>query len=607
MDAGFFHTSFADIVDLNNSEGPNYNIFEPKFEARKQMQQLMETIVNVYKSAKSWLAVRQMCSCLAFVGTTMMEVEEEEEGMLEVRKAYALLQLCAAEADGAMPKDLKDVTPVTLDEILAAEAVFLRRDLEFVGCVEFVRVHNAAGLYLSKRDSEHGQSNTKKVLLRAEAAYKEWNEWFLAQPGAPQTKDLPVGGNGRLDMDKLGDGEQRSLGLRRFEMDSAYINTLFFFAQVYSSLQEPSLATRYCHLTMYYQLLCKAEFDRKVWAGNALNLGEFYSSSAAYGQALHCLRAGELMMPKENPDETTRGLVAQAYGRFHLSRLVHYRPRRDSSQPADPPIKDFVSYWVDFPVDGLEPATDMAPLETFEDARKEFKEGNAAFEEGLRYHPFETACTSHIELLQSISKLYEALDAFENDRSRRIAMLQRRVNLLRDFPDKLSFNAYPIVVRQLLYDLGSLSECMILERKEQRSGPLQPGEKPLTDKAFNSLVSAAKRYYTRFIETWRSPQTGEIPAVLDEDSRLPFFRVLMRLAHLETSSVFHAHKDRYDAIGRSKDAYQRAIDFVKANEPLADGAQALIEQEIRLAKDMVKLLVAEQQSVWLSYQRSLSQ
>lgn len=607
MDAAQFNSSFADIVDLNSSEGPNYNIFEPKFEARRQMQQLLETVANVYKAEKGWLALRQLCRCLVFIGTTMMEVEEDDDGMIEVRRAYALLRLCAAEAADAFPETPLDVDPVPLEDILSAEEpLLLRADLAHTGCVEFVRVHNAMGLYLSKTDAAERATNARTVLERAEAAYAAWDAQFAARPPAPATHDLPVGDNGRLDMAGLGDRDAAAC-VQRFEMDSAHTATLFFLAQVHALLQDAAPASRYCHLTMYYQLLCKQEFDRKVWAANALQLSGFYSSSFAYGQAMHCLRAGELIMPAEKPDETTHGLVAWAYGRFHLHRLVRYGSERVSPSPVGPAAApDFSSYWVDFPVAGLEPAAAEPPFTAFDDARAAFKAGNKALQEALTFHPFQSSCTSHIELVQDVSRLYGALDLFEDDRTRRIAMLHRRMDLIAAFPDQLSFNAYPIVVRQLLYDLGYLCEDIIRLRQEQRRLPGR-GDKPLKDGPFNELVAQAQGYYTRFVETWRLPQTGQIPDALDAESRLPFFRALMRLAHVALCFSFATPKEEYDAIALTMAAYQRAIDFAAINSPIVGEGGELVDKEVSLAQDMVKLLPNKQRDVWVAYQRTLRQ
>ncbi|CCW64323.1 unnamed protein product [Phytomonas sp. EM1] len=596
MNPSTFNEIFNDIVALNAKEGPSSNIFEPKFKAREQLEKLKETLISLYIANKSLITLQQLCRCLVLMGSIMIEVEESEEGALELRKAYRLLQYCIK---GELTANL-NVEPVTLEEVMHSTYQDPLKEHHYAECVEFVRVHNALAIYLSNARPD----DAIKILLLAEKAYQDWDRWYIAQQSCACTIDsIPVGDDGRLRVEDIlqqGDAEYLKVITQRHEMDEAYTSTLFYLAQLHAALQNTTLASKYCHLTMYYQLMCKKEFSRKVWATNALHLSFFYSSYFAYGQALYCLKAGQIMMSKEDADESTSGLVAWAFGRYHMNRLEYYGSLIHNPSDNNPPREDFVSYWKDFPIEGLGPIEEQPDIVTLNDAREAFKAGEKALDDALKFHPFETSCTQNIQILQDKAKLHSYLSFFETNRSRKIAILQCQIDLLENIPDQLSFNAYPIVVRQLLYDLGSFYEDLINLRKKQKTNP-KKGETPLTDLEYNALVNKCKGYYVRFCDTWKQPQTSVIPDVLDKDSRHPFFRSLLRLARVEINYAFSNAKEEFDAIGKTIEAYKKAIKFAEKNFTDEDLRKS-VEKEEHMAKEMVNLLMIKQHDMSIAHQ-----
>ncbi|KAG5500289.1 hypothetical protein JIQ42_04626 [Leishmania sp. Namibia] len=599
MDPLTFHAAFEAIKILNASEGPASNIFEPKFEARRQAEQLRDTVMNVYRDEASSRALAQLCRCIVFIGTTLMEVEEEEEGYEEVRRAYQVMQWCAAATLPSIDA-IRKVQAVEQDAILntSSAACSVKAASEYAGCVEYMAVHNALGLYLSKVDLV----KSKAVLQRAEAIYNEWAAWWEGQPVSCDIREVPISEDGTLRTSEIS-ADRVAPTLLRFYMDSSYTATLFFMAQLHTAQRNTAAASQYCHRTMHYQLLNKQEFNRKSWATNALQLSGFYSSHFAYDKAFHCLVAGQTLMPTSEEPEDGKGLVAWAFGRFYLHRLHHYGrllAGREPSGESDEAVAQLEKSWCDFP--GMPPLQPQPPVTTFDEARECFREGIKWLQEAQACRPFESLCTEHIDITRDMVQLYAALQLFELNRARRIAMVQRQSQLLEVFPDQLSFNAYPVVVRQLLYDLGSLYEDQLRMRVQQRKDP-QPDEKPLKDKALNALVRKTLRYYERFCETWRHPTTHVMPDVLEEDSRLPFFRALMRQAQVQLSYVHSTPKEEYDGIGVSCKAYGRAIEFY-GNNPLPKELDEEASKEVELAREMLKLLSVKQRDLWVAFQRN---
>ncbi|EPY23568.1 hypothetical protein STCU_07654 [Strigomonas culicis] len=598
MDIQLFNTSFDDIIRLNLSEGPHTNIFEPKFEARRQIAQLRETLVNVYRGEKSLLAMQQMCRCLAFTASNMIDVEEEEEALPFLRQAYTLVGHCIREE---LLDSIGDVEPTSMDTInteTKAGNVSPQAENQFACSVEYMQVLNALGYYYSLSSGE----NAKAVLELAERVYTAWDHWFREQSPTFALEDLTITEDGKLVLPETADTQHRQQQLRRFEMEDAFITTLFFLAQVSGALGQPM--ARCCHLTVYRQLLMRKEFSPVTWAESTFQLASYYAQMNAFGKAYHCLLAGQRIMPTEDPafhKEKTIGKVALAFGHFYVSVLAHYGAlfSRHSNKgeraivAADQPTAKALeteTYWVDFP--DVAPATPWPPVLNFEQARDTFKEGIKWLQEAATVYPFEEQCTTYMDIQRTISQLYAALSHFETDRRRSIAIVQRQIALTEGLPSQLSFNAYPTDYRQLLLDLGMLHNDLIELRKQQRRQPFE-NETPLKDGAYNKLVQRTFQYFHQFCETWRDPRTSVLPDILPEEDRVAFFSALIHLAQTQLHFYAPSPKAEYDNIGIGMEGFQRALQFAERN-PMAEQR---IAKELELAKQMVSMLPAKREAV----------
>ncbi|RNF27676.1 putative L-ribulokinase [Trypanosoma conorhini] len=126
------------------------------------------------------------------------------------------------------------------------------------------------------------------------------------------------------------------------------------------------------------------------------------------------------------------------------------------------------------------------------------------------------------------------------------------------------------------------------------------GEKPLSDKKLNAFTDKTQSFYTRFCDTWKDPKENKLPETLDADSRLPFFRALMRLAHLQTKRYYKNPKDEYDNISVSIVRFKRVLDFAASN-PMKEEA----EVEVKLAREMLVLLPTKQNDLWRVYHNTV--
>ena len=55
-----FDNTYDTLTRLNNKDGPNHNVFEPKFEAREQMQTLLNSVTNSHIETPSLIGQVQI-------------------------------------------------------------------------------------------------------------------------------------------------------------------------------------------------------------------------------------------------------------------------------------------------------------------------------------------------------------------------------------------------------------------------------------------------------------------------------------------------------------------------------------------------------------------
>ena len=97
-------------------------------------------------------------------------------------------------------------------------------------------------------------------------------------------------------------------------------------------------------------------------------------------------------------------------------------------------------------------------IETFEVARLVFLRGMANAENAKKHFVLDGFVTDHVNLLQNQSKMYHYLSVFETDKKRKLAMEQRRLDMLLPIVNTINKNAFDALHKQLSYELG---ECYL--------------------------------------------------------------------------------------------------------------------------------------------------
>ncbi|KAK7194511.1 KIF-1 binding protein C terminal [Novymonas esmeraldas] len=588
----FFH-NFVENVRVGQREGPPQNILAPKYEAREKMKKLRNDVWKVYSHRASTEALEQLCRCLLFSSSTLIDLEEEEKGYQEVLRAYRVMRWCVA---GELPSaaEVRTAQPVAEEEVFDPVVASQCRPTAatgFAGCLAYMMTLTTVALYLAKRSV----MKARELLDRAESFYDEWDEWWMGTPDGCLGTDIPKDEEGRWIEELVAPSRVASV-LRRLDMDNQHGFTLFCLAQTHTNLGNADASARYCQRSLYYTFVRKQNLSKQEWADNALSLSNYYCNTHAYDKAYHCLLAGQKVMPVGSEPRVNAGMTAWFFGLYYLRRLKHYgavltgAESAVAAQPPDPAWRNLAD---------LPELEEQPPVKTYAEARECFKTGMAWLREALACRPFELFCTEHISITKDMVHLYAALQTFEPDRARRIAMVQRQTQLLEEFPGKLNSRAYLIVVRELLLDLGTLYGEQVLMRRQQRQHR-RPGEKPLADEFINALVRRELDYYKQFCETWRHPKTGVLPDVLEEESRAVFLRVLLRQAQGSLHYLRSSPKEEYDDIGQAYQGFRRVVDFVKLN-PLPSEDSFASDEAMRIGLRMMEVLPKKQHELLTAY------
>jgi hypothetical protein len=543
-----FDEELQRIKELDRSEGPRSNVFEPRFEARTACdnlrQALTQRLLNV--DADNFALQRQLCRVYLFLGVNHYETEEIREGEKLLCTAYALARNCVVHKSTTSPDQNPTVREVLSDDVDFRGASLTNRSV-------WMEALNAIGVFLSSRSEvPEAVQDARRVLHKAEHVYTSTTD-------------------------------------RDAEMERLMTQTVFYLAQAYGALGDARTASRYVHETMVRQMRSKVEFSTKDWATNAIHLAGFYAGESRFSCAFHCLAAARMVMPTEPADEETLGVVAWGFGKVWKAVL---REATHSSSD-EPPL----TWWQDLPVPGLQSPGDCPIPRTFHDARAVFRNAVLELKEAAKYYTFDTCCPDYVGIHQDIAECYKLLAEFEPDVERRAAMLLRRIEAIEQFPLQLSFNAYATLIRQLYFDLGeSATDLFDLRAKQKHDN----AGKPLTNRQLNFLCKKALGFFNAFLATFNDAN-GSRPAKVDKELRVAVFRASMRVARLEGKRIGKSPEEEYAIIGVAIAAYDEVLKFVENND-LASNPE--VQVEVNLAREMKALLPNKQRDLRRAFSKA---
>lgn len=138
---------------------------------------------------------------------------------------------------------------------------------------------NDLGILWSQRDQA---KRSHQYLEKAEGLYKRYKEECDSNP-------LTV-----RKLFNLSDLENIQIDSEA-DLEKIYTLTLYYLAQIYSSLNEKQKSALYCHTTLKRQLNTK-DFDSVEWALNAASLSQYLMERVGFKEARHHLAAASYIL-----------------------------------------------------------------------------------------------------------------------------------------------------------------------------------------------------------------------------------------------------------------------------------------------------------------------
>ncbi|OQR91533.1 hypothetical protein ACHHYP_04597 [Achlya hypogyna] len=314
-----------------------------------------------------------------------------------------------------------------------------------------------------------------------------------------------------------------------------HTHTLFFLAQVHGHLGDAAASARYCQLTLRRQLEAAGPLDDGLpgdWVANCLGLAAFYTTTRQLAQALECVTACKHMDLAAEPAARVALVEAKTWLELLAAAPV----------VAAGPAALFPS---------LPPPPPLAPVVDFDTARAVFKRAMASLETAKGVFVLDGHVTDHIRVLQLQSQAFARLAAFEPDRKRQMAMLQRRLGFLTpllfhaDGTDaaELNRNAFGYLVQELLFEAGDVFAALH-DLKAQHPSKAYATTNHFGTDGIRCYERFLKLYYFQQGTDARSelevalPRPPTRPSHLADADARPFFLGLFYLARLHGKLQF---------------------------------------------------------------------
>ena len=303
----------------------------------------------------------------------------------------------------------------------------------------------------------------------------------------------------------------------RNEIESVYTHNLFYLAQAYGHIGDAKKSGEYCYLTLQRQF--SQGLDNVAssldWVKNCMGICDFYLAMGHYKKcALGLMSAEKVLTTKvRNPDsdaiieedseiaeqdaELQRrwanldiALLTRAY-RIEVDTLnceqegVPYQNSNDediedndngaairaTSKATDsnisfPPITVFeenrnessddeIEYFSGIPICSV-PFLCVGDIKQYETARVVFLRAQMRIDAAKRFYLLDGHVSDHVQLLQYQSQLYHYLAIFEKDFKRKLAMENKRIEILEPLLLTLSPVAYEGLHKSISYEVGEL-------------------------------------------------------------------------------------------------------------------------------------------------------
>uniref|UniRef100_A0A2P2IAL2 KIF-binding protein n=1 Tax=Hirondellea gigas TaxID=1518452 RepID=A0A2P2IAL2_9CRUS len=394
------------------------------------------------------------------------------------------------------------------------------------------------------------------------------------------------------------------------DFEQLHTYTFYFLAQVCGHLDESADSARYCHATLHRQLADTIAFEPLEWSNNASQLSVYYSSQKDYKMACYLMSASWIMLGNNAPPcnsakelhtryQSVKVELEQRIGSYCVKILQdsEYALEAENENPvatanSEEPSHSASSQWEEKKFVGLDPEA-VESLEgklpgclvkDYEGARVAFLVGLEHLEKVSSYFTLSDHASRHTEAVQSISRLYQGLAAFEPQPDRRSKMHKRRVDLLLNLLNELNPQFYLSVCRQLRYELAETYSNMAQCKEEPQ--PLDDSSTSSQQGAkVASLMLSSIDHYKLFINSYRAT-TGELPTRFPDEAERAALVAYFHMGRLWNKIKSANRSQAIVNLTNSINSFKEVVDYATR----CPESQGKISEELELCKEMVQLL-----------------
>ncbi|XP_029041559.2 KIF-binding protein [Osmia bicornis bicornis] len=405
-------------------------------------------------------------------------------------------------------------------------------------------------------------------------------------------------------------------------LEKIHTLTLYYLAQIYSSLKDHCKSAIYCHMTLRRQLGHKniaQDLDYIDWALNTATLSQYFMENDTFFQARHHLAAAsyvleiyENILKKKLEDNKESEAVAAEWETFkHRSadvarcwakygillmclskqRLLQ-ETETDKKNQSDNKDSSKLKIIDDLKFDVLE--KDIEPivnqitdkyLLTFDDARLVFINVQKWLEQAKSYYTLENHASDHIQIIQDISQAYRYLAFFEEQEDRQAKMHKRRIDILENVIKELNPQYYKSACRQIWIELGeAYSEILDIKLDRLRASNENPAPQALTK--INNLAKNAIKNFENFFDSIENRNSDSGMKPFPDDLMQPALIAYFHLGRLYNKIITPDKAIQLENTQNSLNAYKFVVDYCEKYPKAAE----LMHVELNLCKELVNLL-----------------
>jgi len=568
--------------DLTIEDNPRTEPFKSKYAARKVFQKISDDVSQRMASDLADVLFTEITGGDAATATD--DESTDKENGEDAREADASSKGGDKDGEKGKMKEFMDGTLGMLGLYLGsnhieaeetsegerhlkdAARVLHTTRLQPRNCTVYIKVTCMQGILWAGR-GDHKKS--LEFLKEAEDVYTSYKSTSaeLGPPGHPN-KLLPAGTTAEL--------------WQQFE--AAHTHTLFYLAQCYGHLGQPSKSAEHCQLTLRRQLEAKS-YTPLDWAINAAGISQYYLGMSEWTASAHCLVCAS-HVALEQPGETDE--QKEQHANIDRCWLKYYVNLLDSAvepseQDAAPSTLDRKVNFAAIDVSAAQAKVPVKLPTSYAEALVAFRAGQEHAKVTLAFYNLDDHVSDYVVVLQDQSKLYQKLSEFAKDPQDKCKLHKRRVDLLSAVEKELNPQYFLATNRQLQYEVAeTLHEMMNLKRSRFLDGAL-PDEKQAGK--INKLGQQSLNWYNKFIDTLRDNKTKEIPETLEEHVVRPYLRAKFSMASIYHRFMVGTPGQYAEFNEKSVAIYHECINYCAAN-PDYDGFQ----EELAVSKDMAEMI-----------------